>query len=304
MKKCFKFKKLTITLSVFALLFLSAVVSYSGESIKLDKLQKITEAEKVSQEKLNGKFNKDNLSIGETFAGEVFSYDVSFWIFKNAAQGKLRLVRGDKPGEYTGIMEAQTTGVLGFFLRHRKDIYISKVVEIDGGKRFRTVSFENQSIVGKKKRRTLQTLDYEKRTFVKEVWSKGRKRSGAKKDIPEGMSYDDPVAGFYNLRFGAYGEVKEGEDFTIQGLPREDEIIMTVHVATEEDFKKRVPKDLPNVRYICDVHIDKELFDSKSGNIELYFSETMVPLVAVAKDVMMYGDVYGELQYEKVVNLE
>ncbi len=300
MKKFFTLKFSAIMFGVFVLLISTAVVSYSGGKIKLNKLKKITPSKKVSAEALNGEFNGKILSIGETFEGVFFSYDVSFWIFKNAAKGKLRLEKGEKPGEYTGIMEAQTTGVLGFFLRHRKDIYISKVVEIDGGKRFRTVSFENQSLVGKKKRITLQTVDYEKRIFTKRVWSKGRERSGEKREIPAGQSYDDPVAGFYNLRYGAYGEIKEGSNFKIQGLPKKDELFMTVHVKTEEEFKKRLSKDLVGeVRYICDIHIDKELFDSKSGNIELYLSETMVPVVAVAKDVMMFGDVYGVLQYER-----
>ena len=82
MKKFLSFKKLAIMFSVSVLVFLSAVVSYSGENIKLDKLKKITPADSVKVSELNGEFNKDNLTIGETFAGEVFSYDVSFWIFK------------------------------------------------------------------------------------------------------------------------------------------------------------------------------------------------------------------------------
>lgn len=309
MKKYLSLKKF-----IYIMFFATAVVlfsnaSYSKEKVNIDNLRKVDPSSKPeknvdkspnSMKDKNGKY----ITIGESFVGEIFSYDVSFWIFKNAAKGRLRMERGEKPGEYVGIMEAQTTGVLGFFLRHRKDTYISKVVEIDNGRRFRTVSFENLSLVGKKERRTLQTVDYENRLFTKRVWSKGRERSGAKKEIPEGISFDDPVAAFYNLRFGAYGEIKPGENFVVRGLPRDEELEMTVNVATEKDFEKRITKGLTDVKFICDIHIDKELFDSKSGNIEIFFTEKMVPVVAVAKDVMMFGDVYGVLKYDEADSIK
>ena len=332
-------KKL-FSLKTFAVLFISlsaflafAVASYSGEDIKITNVEKVDqslEADAENDDTSEGDSvdgndpitvgdvkaytikegsslpdifpGSDGKSIGEAFVGEVFTYDVSFWILDNVAVGKLSIERGEKPGEYIATMEAQTKGILAWFMKHRKDVYTSKVVEIDGGKRFRTVSFENKSIVGKDFRRTLQWLDYKNQKYYKKVWdNKGKLKKEYERDIPKGVSYDDPVAGFYNLRYGAYGEIKPGADLKILGLPKRDDLVMTVTVATEKDFKKRINKNEFGAKYICDIQIDKELFDSKSGKIEMHLTENMKPVVSIAKDVMMFGDVRGVLKYGRHV---
>ncbi len=49
------------------------------------------------------------------------------------------------------------------------------------------------------------------------------------------------------------------------------------------------------ISYLAEVKLGKDLFGSKSGFIEIEFTNDMIPEAAVAKDILFYGDVRGKL---------
>ncbi len=233
-------------------------------------------------------------SIGAAFAGEEFRYSLSFWVFNNVAEGRISLKRDGT--DYLITMQAETTGIARW-LRHRKDKYVARISEVEAGKRFRPISFEKEVTIGDKHRRTHTVIDYDKNIMRWQKWKNGKLRKTDQLSIPEGLIYDDPLTAFFNFRYGVYGEIGKGKDFLIKTFPKDDgkEVDITIRLITDAELKGR-KIDLPGVEgYFADAKLAKELFDSKTGKIEIFFDKDLVPLVVVAKDVMFFGDVRGEL---------
>lgn len=235
-------------------------------------------------------------TIGEVFAGEELKYDISFWFFNQVAESRIS-IKEDGPGRYVAVLSAKTNGLLDTILRHRRDRYIARLRLSDDGKRFLTDTFEKEvEIKGKGTRRSIHTVDYNARTVSWRSWGAGKpERSGVDK-IPDGMFTDDPIAAFYNFRFGVYGDITEGRDYRIITFPKEDKLPeISIRIANGKELRKRhgsgVAADL-----LADARLDKELFGSKDGDIEILFTRDMLPVQAIAKGITFFGDVKGKLK--------
>ncbi len=237
-------------------------------------------------------------SIGESFLGESYRYRLSFWLFDDVARAEVRLEK--KGPYYVATLKAKTRGFIDR-IRHREDSYTAIMEEVDGGRRFRTLRFEKNVRIGKKSKRTITMLDHEEGVIRWEKWRRGKKTKEGTLPIPHGTTYDCPLTAFYNFRFGVYGDVKKGGKYRIKTLPKEDgkEIDIHLRILTEGEAKRRLKKEkknpLPDEYYLADAKIPKKLFDSRSGKIEILFNKGLIPLLAVAKDVIFFGDVRGKL---------
>ncbi|MBW7956269.1 MAG: DUF3108 domain-containing protein [Deltaproteobacteria bacterium] len=234
-------------------------------------------------------------TIGQAFAGEELVYEIGFWIFDDVAEGRLKIEEGEG-GLYTATLTAQTSGFVGTILRHRRDKYIATLRMADDGKRFVTESFDKEvEIDGKDKKRAVHTVDYVKRTVSWDYWKGGKKEKEGSADIPEGMFVDDPIAAFYNFRFGSYGKIEEGRVYNIASFPRDGRFPeISIRIVPEKELKKKRKRRTSD--YLADARIDKDLFGSKNGEIEINFTNGMLPVQAVAKGVLLFGDVKGKLR--------
>jgi hypothetical protein len=238
---------------------------------------------------------KVGATIGESFAGEEFDYKIGFWIFDDVAVGKIKL-ESLGGGKYIASLTAQTTGVVGWFLRYRKDSYIARIKEVDGGTRFRTMTFEKNVDMGGKVTRGITILDYEKGLMTWKKWKKGKLRRSGELTMEPGVFYDDPITAFYNFRFGVYGPIEDGREYLIKTFPKSKgkEVDIYLRLATESEFERLSKHKGPLEGYFAYVKIDPELFGSKSGDIEMLFSEELIPVEGVAKDIILFGDVRGK----------
>lgn len=235
------------------------------------------------------------LSIGETFAGEELKYDISVWFFNGVAESRL-VLKEDGPGRYVATLSAKTNGIIDTLLRHRRDKYVARLRLSDDGRRFLTESFEKEvEMDGKGVRRSVHKVDYGARTVTWKSWGAGKpERSGVEK-IPDGMFTDDPIGAFYNFRFGVYGNITEGKDYKIITFPKEDRIPnISIRIAHEKELRQRNTRGVP-ADILAEARIDKELFGSKNGDIEILFTRDMLPVQAIAKGITFFGDVRGKL---------
>ena len=234
-------------------------------------------------------------SIGEAFVGEVLAYDIGFWFFHGIAEGIL-VLKEDGPGRYVATFSARTNGVLDTFLKHRRDRYIARLRLSEDGQRFLTESFEKEvSIDGKGVRRSVHKVDYSSRTVSSRSWGGGKPEKNTLEKIPDGVYTDDPLAALYNFRFGVYGPIAEGKGYKIMTLPKEDRIPeISIRMASEKEFRKRGRKG--DADFLADARIDKDLFGSTSGDIEIFFTRDMLPVHAIAKGIILFGDVKGKLR--------
>jgi hypothetical protein len=235
-------------------------------------------------------------TIGERFTGEVLDYRIGFWVLENVAVGKFQLEK-DLDGTYIATLTAQTTGALGWFLRYRRDTYTARLEEVEGGARFRTVIFEKNVNIGGKVKRSITELDHENGTMRWKVWKRGMLRERDELEMEPGLYYDGPITAFYNFRHGVYGPIEEGSEYNIKTFPksRNRQVNIYLRLATKSEIQDHLGEKAPLSGYFAFVKVDKDLFDSKTGNIEMIFSDEMMLLEGVAKDVLFFGDVSGEL---------
>lgn len=237
------------------------------------------------------------MSIGEFFKGEELSYEAGFWLFKKAALGTLSFKEMDKKGRYMALLHTETLGVLGFVVRYRVDTYRSVMEEVDGGRRLRAVSFEEDVKVGEKVRRKGHLFDYQKMRWVQMRRKKDGTIGKTEEEIPPGRTYDDFLTASYNFRYGVYGEIERGKRFSVPTFPRKGSGTYEVSVVSreEEERRRRSEKLKDGKEYYLKLALDPEITHSKEGLIEGWLSKEFYPTEGTIRDVVLFGDVTGRL---------
>lgn len=230
-----------------------------------------------------------------SYVGEELEYRISFWLFEDVATGMVKLEK-DENGEYMATLHAYTTGFVDRVLRHRVDTYVSHMALSSDGKRFITMRFEKTVETTGKTKKSLTVFDYSRGVMTWKTTETGKDDRTGEEKIPEGFYPVDPLAGFYNFRSGVYGPVTRGREYDIPTFPkdgRKRDIYLRIN--TKDEAQKRINGRRFETEYLADVKIDKELFGSQSGKVEIIFAEDMIPSEAVAKDIFFFGDVRGRL---------
>jgi len=236
-------------------------------------------------------------SIAEFFKGEELEYEVGAWIFKRVALGKLSFKEMGEKGRYLSTLQAETLGILGWVARYRVDTYRSVMEEVEGGRRLRSISFEEDVKVGNRLRRRTHFFDYQKRKWVRVRQKKDGTKVRTEEEIPPGMVYDDFLTASYNFRYGVYGEIKKGQKYTVATFPKKGPSSYEVSVASkeEEEKRKKSEKFKNGKEYFVKLFLDPEVTHSKGGLIEGWLSKEFYPTEGTIKDVMVFGDVEGRL---------
>lgn len=233
-------------------------------------------------------------TIGEAFVNEHLYYNISYWLLSNVAMGELTLKK-ETNNDYTATLTAYTRGNIDRFMYHRKDTYTSRLKVVNNGRRFLVQSFEKTVETAAKLRRSLSVFDYDNKIVKWTIWVDGKEENSGETPLPTDVISDDPLGAFYNFRYGVYGPIKEGQSYTIFSTPkkgRAPQIIL--RIADRAEKEKRLSPD-GSAGYLADATIDKDLFGSSTGNIEILFTDAMIPTEATAKDILFLGDVTGRL---------
>jgi hypothetical protein len=236
-------------------------------------------------------------SIGEFFRGEELHYVIGVWLFKKVAVGKISFREMKEKGRYLSTLQGETLGILGWVARYRTDTYRSVMEEIDGGRRLRSVSFEEDVKVGSTLRRRIHLFDYEKRKWIRVRQRKDGTKIRTEEEIPPGMVYDDFLTASYNFRYGVYGEIGRGRKYTVATFPRKGASSYIVRVASKEEEEKRrkSEKSKNEKEYFVNLLLNPEITHSKEGLIEGWLSKELYPIEGRIKDVILFGDVKGTL---------
>ena len=236
-------------------------------------------------------------SIGEFFKGEELHYDIGLWQFKKVATGKISFEEMAKKGRYLATLQGESLGFLGFVSRYRVDTYRSIMEEIDGGRRLRSISFEEDVKIGSKVRRRTYFFDYQRRKWVRERQRKDGTKAREEREIPPGMIYDDFVTAAYNFRYGVYGEMERGRIYRVATFPRKGATSYEVRVVSreEEERRRKSEKSKEGKEFFLKLFLDAELTHSKEGLIEGWLSKELYPIEGAIKDVILFGDIKGTL---------
>jgi hypothetical protein len=236
-------------------------------------------------------------SIAEFFKGEELHYEIGAWIFNRVALGKLSFRKTGEKGRYLSVLQGETLGILGWVARYRVDTYRSIMEEIEGGRRLRSVSFEEDVKIGDKLRRRTHFFDYQKRKWIQVRQRNDGTKVRKKEDIPPGMVYDDFLTASYNFRYGVYGGIERGRKYAVATFPKMGPSSYEVSVASqeEEEKRKKSERSKDGKEYYVKLFLDPEITHSKDGLIEGWLSKELYPMEGAIKDVFLYGDVTGKL---------
>lgn len=241
--------------------------------------------------------NERDRSIAEFFKEEEIVYEIGVWLFKRVALGKLSFRKMEERGRYIAIVQAETLGVLGWLARYRVDTYRSTMEEIDGGRRLRALSFEEDVKIGSKLKKKIHLFDYDKRKWIVVTRRKDGVTERTEEEIPLGTVYDDFITASYNFRYGVYGEIERGRNYTVATFPRKGSLHYEVRVATkeEEERRKKSAKFKDGKEFFIKLILNPEVTHSKEGVIEGWLSKELYPTEGTIKDVILFGDVKGTL---------
>jgi hypothetical protein len=236
-------------------------------------------------------------TIGEFFAGEELLYEISFLFLKKVAVAKMSFKPAEQKGRYIATLQGETLGVVGWLTKYRTDMYRAVMEEIDGGKRLRSISFEENVKIGKKVRTYEHEFDYQKRKWTKRSSRRGVRSRTVETGIPEGKTYDDFLCASYNFRYGVYGPLERGKTYVIPTFPRKGSSTYEIRIASkeEEDRQRVADKVGETAALLLQLKLDPEITDSKTGLIEGWLSREHYPVEGIIKDVILFGDVHGKL---------
>jgi Protein of unknown function (DUF3108) len=240
---------------------------------------------------------KEGNSIGEFFKGEELHYEIGVWLFQKVALGKLNFRQTGEKGRYVATLQGETLGVFGWVARYRVDTYRSIMEEVEGGRRLRSVSFDEDSKVGNKLRKRSHFFDYQKRKWIQVRQRKDGTKARTEQEIPPGMVYDDFLTASYNFRYGVYGGIERGGKYTVATFPKKGPSSYEVRVASkgEEEKTRKSEKLKDGKEYFVKLFLDPEVTHSKEGLIEGWLSKELYPTEGRIKDVVLFGDVKGTL---------
>jgi hypothetical protein len=235
--------------------------------------------------------------IGEKFAGEELSYDIAFWFLRKVAVARMTFARENEKGRYVATLRGETVGLVGFVTRYRTDTYRTVMEELDGGRRLRSLSFEEEVRIGEESRRSTHTFDHKNRKWIEQNVRVSGATSTIEHDIPVGQDYNDFLTASYNFRYGVYGAVERGKTYSVPVFPKKDVAFYEVKIAskTEEELqrKKGSVNDLSDYR--IELAMDPEVLRSNKGLIKGWLAKELYPVEGIMEDVFLFGDVHGTL---------
>ena len=200
-------------------------------------------------------------------------------------------------GRYLSTLQGETLGILGWVARYRTDTYRSIMEEVDGGRRLRSILFEEDVKIGDTLRRRTHFFDYQRRKWIKVRQKEDGTKVKTEEEIPSGMVYDDFITASYNFRYGVYGNIEKGRKYTVATFPKKGPSSYEVRVATKEEEEKRKESEKfkDGKEYLVKLFLDPEVTHSKEGLIEGWLSKELYPTEGTIKGVRFFGDVKGTL---------
>ncbi len=227
------------------------------------------------------------------FEGEVLKYNIGFWLFKKVGTATFKCERNSN--DLVVTIDACTVGFLDKII-HRHNIYRTVMKIEDGTSRLMPVSSYEKKIKRGKERVMITNYDYENNICNFETWKNGViYKKGSVKLEPD--KCDDMMSVSYNFRNEIYGGVKEGASFNITTVYKDKfpSFSANVRSAGNSDELSKWKDIIPNVKYVADVALDPEVLDSEEGKLVVLYTEDLIPVGYIAKDVIGFGDLYGIL---------
>ena len=228
---------------------------------------------------------------------EHLAYTLDFLVFKDLAEGELRLTAEPTPGRYRAELVARTLGVASWLSGDRTQRYVA-VMEGQSDGSLRSISYE--AAIRKRKRgqwtdrQKRYRFDYLNGKVYQERGQDGHFRPGLVFELPVDRTPVDILTAFYNLRAGVYGALAPGARLSIPTFTSRG--IAAIEVEVMSGPQRHARSFFPATGTLLRVTVDPEVFDTHGSDLYVWFDETGRPARGVVENVIGLGDVYGHLR--------
>ena len=234
------------------------------------------------------------------FDGESLYYDISFLWFEKAATAKVSFF--EENGKYFSVLEARTTGFIGFFTSYRKHFYKTEFEVIDNGKILRPKTFLRQVTIADTIEITKHKFDYSRLLHTWEKHLNEKKIDAGQDEIPEEGAFNDILSSFYNIRNSVYGKLKQGKKFVIRTIPEKGHDKISVNIWSEKDkehFRIEEGRKEANLM-LLNIIVPKEIFKTETGELMVWSSRHYIPVETTVKDYILLGDLHARFTHMEV----
>ncbi len=241
-------------------------------------------------------------SIVDQFLGEELIYHIGYWLISRCGEGKASFVKTDLPGIYRVSLEGRAVGFIDALLGPLRYSYESYCRYSKEENRLKPAVFQlMRRIMGREHRRKVVFDDAAKEIVFSRTRSNGETRVRREAMIP-GRIYEDYITLAYNFRHGTYGPLKRGADYQMPLLMRKRIKLVKLHIVSYEEEEKQRQKETikTDKDYFMQFQVDREDVSSGSGEVEGWISSKGIPVKGTLKDVIFFGDLWGELIERRV----
>jgi len=279
--------KLSLTTSIICLLFISFI-----------NIETLCSEEDMSKDIVTTHTGLSHGSETECditkFVGESLKYNVGFWIFNKIGTVELQTLRDGNNIVVT--IDGSTTGMIDSIL-HRHNFYKTTLTLDKNMNRLKPLSTYEKKIKGGKERVKVTDYDYVNNMRKFTIWKNGKFRRECEVKLGSKVS-EDGISAFYNLRGEMYGEIKDRARFNISTAYKDRTSDSTIYIQTQENSDNLYKRQGSNftASFVAEISIDPEVFDSKDGKVVILFTDDLLPIGFIAKNVLGFGDLYGNLE--------
>jgi hypothetical protein len=232
------------------------------------------------------------------FAGETLLFDMDYMIFSKAAQAEVSFY--EENGKFKCVLVAETKGLVGFLTSYVKHVYKSTFDIIDDGKRLRTATFEREIIEGNDRERIFHAIDYTTKSHYWFIYHNEILVRQFSESITGEVHLDDVLGLFYNFRNSVYGKIEKGRHYKVSTFwtkedSKEKTSEMTIYIPTDLErlkFEEEEYDTEMGAKLLMKVLVPSDLFETKNGELYFWSSEHYIPMEAIYKDFILFGDLH------------
>jgi hypothetical protein len=241
-------------------------------------------------------------SILEDFLGEELTYHIGFWLIPHCGEAKARFLETKDSGVYRASLEGRTVGVMDLLIGRYRYSYVSYLELSPAGDCLRPRRFEHTQKGRTKKLQRSVTFDYARREITFSQVPRDGTLQEEKIPMREGLIYEDYLTLFYNFRHGSYGPLQRGHTYNLplhihKGMTSVD---LSIAPRGEEERRRHQELKKDGKEYFLRFRVNQEDVSSTSGEIEGWLSREAVPMKGTIKDVILFGDLWGNLIERKI----
>ena len=248
--------------------------------------------------------NTTGLSILDKYLGEELSYQIGYWLIGHCGDAKTGFLRTDVPDIYRISLEGHGVGFINFLLGRVKYSYISFCQYLPDEDRLRPVYFELIKKRGDKKSLRSVAFKYGAKEIVFiQTQPSGKTQVHSEPMMPDRI-YEDYLTLFYNFRHGYYGPIERDRKYRLPLYTKKQMRPVKLQIADFEKEKQFRSQEFNQTdkHFFIQFQINPEDVSSGSGEIEGWLSSDATPIKGTIKDVIFFGDLWGDLIKKQVVN--